>query len=248
MMKKTSKMAAAGVLAAMMALSLAACGGSSNSGAPAPAETQADGSVKTEGRTMKVLNPEEPGAEDALNKAMDAWAAEAGVTLDKMVISHDDQLTKFPSMAKNKDLPDLIQTTRLHQLYPEEFVDMSTVVDTSLFEESALKIVGKDYKSDKISGLPSQFTTTNFYYNKDAFAAAGVEAPTVENPWTWDELYENAAKIQAGGNIKYGFAADVSRARYDILMYANGGSLTVKDGDSFKVAVNSPANVSTQRE
>ena len=245
MMKKTSKMAAAGVLAAMMALSLAACGGSSNSGAPAPAETQADGSVKTEGRTMKVLNPEEPGAEDALNKAMDAWAAEAGVTLDKMVISHDDQLTKFPSMAKNKDLPDLIQTTRLHQLYPEEFVDMSTVVDTSLFEESALKIVGKDYKSDKISGLPSQFTTTNFYYNKDAFAAAGVEAPTVENPWTWDELYENAAKIQADGNIKYGFAADVSRARYDILMYANGGSLTVKDGDSFKVAVNSPANVST---
>ena len=165
--------------------------------------------------------------------------------MDKMVISHDDQLTKFPSMAKNKDLPDLIQTTRLHQLYPEEFVDMSTVVDTSLFEESALKIVGKDYKSDKISGLPSQFTTTNFYYNKDAFAAAGVEVPTVENPWTWDELYENAAKIQAGGNIKYGFAADVSRARYDILMYANGGSLTVKDGDSFKVAVNSPANVST---
>lgn len=245
MMKKTSKMAAAGVLAAMMALSLAACGGSSNSGAPAPAETQADGSVKTEGRTMKVLNPEEPGAEDALNKAMEAWAAEAGVTLDKMVISHDDQLTKFPSMAKNKDLPDLIQTTRLHQLYPEEFVDMSTVVDTSLFEESALKIVGKDYKSDKISGLPSQFTTTNFYYNKDAFAAAGVEAPTVENPWTWDELYENAAKIQAAGNIKYGFVADVSRARYDILMYANGGSLTVKDGDSFKVAVNSPANVST---
>ena len=75
-MKKTSKMAAAGVLAAMMALSLAACGGSSNSGAPAPAETQADGSVKTEGRTMKVLNPEEPGAEDALNKAMEAWAAE----------------------------------------------------------------------------------------------------------------------------------------------------------------------------
>ena len=244
-MKKTSKMAAAGVLAAMMALSLAACGGSSNSGAPAPAETQADGSVKTEGRTMKVLNPEEPGAEDALNKAMEAWAAEAGVTLDKMVISHDDQLTKFPSLAKNKDLPDLIQTTRLHQLYPEEFVDMSTVVDTSLFEESALKIVGKDYKSDKISGLPSQFTTTNFYYNKDAFAAAGVEAPTVENPWTWDELYENAAKIQAAGNIKYGFVADVSRARYDILMYANGGSLTVKDGDSFKVAVNSPANVST---
>ncbi|MFR2849975.1 MAG: extracellular solute-binding protein, partial [Hungatella hathewayi] len=83
------------------------------------------------------------------------------------------------------------------------------------------------------------------YYNIDAFEKAGIEAPTVDNPWTWDELYENAAKLQASGGVKYGFAADVSRARYDILMYANGGSLVVQDGDTFKVNVNCPANVST---
>ena len=45
--------------------------------------------------------------------------------------------------------------------------------------------------------------------------------------------------------MKYGFAADVSRARYDILMYANGGSLTLADGDTFKVNVNCDANVKT---
>lgn len=231
-MRKVVKKAAAGILIAAMAVSMTACGNSSSGKAAG-------------GKTLKVLAPEEPGSEDALNNSIDKWAAEAGVTIERIIISHDDQLTKFPAMAKNKDLPDLIQTTRLHQLYPEEFVDMSKVVDTGLFEESALKIVGKDYKSDKISGLPSQFTTTNFYYNIDAFEAAGIEAPTVDQPWTWDELYENAAKLQQDGGVKYGFAADVSRARYDILMYANGGSLVENDGDSFKVSVNSPANVAT---
>lgn len=148
-------------------------------------------------------------------------------------------------MAKNKDLPDVISTTRLHQLYPEEFVDMSQVVDTSRFEEAALKIVGKDYSSDKISGLPRQFTSTIFYYNADAFEKAGIEAPAEENPWTLDQLYENAKKLQADGGVKYGFACDVSRARYDVLMYENGGSLVTKDGDSFQITVNSPQNAAT---
>ena len=242
-MKKTTKKVMAGLMAAAMAVSLSACGGGdSKEATTAAAGVQAAEAGSLQGKSIKVLAPEEPGSEDALNNAIDKWAAEEGVKVERIIISHDDQLTKFPAMAKNKDLPDLIQTTRLHQLYPEEFVDMSTVVDLDLFEESALKIVGKD---DKISGLPSQFTTTNMYYNIDAFEKAGIEAPTVDNPWTWDELYENAAKLQASGGVKYGFAADVSRARYDILMYANGGSLVVQDGDTFKVNVNCPANVST---
>lgn len=245
-MKKTTKKVMAGLMAAAMAVSLSACGGGdSKEATTAAAGVQAAEAGSLQGKSIKVLAPEEPGSEDALNNAIDKWAAEEGVKVERIIISHDDQLTKFPAMAKNKDLPDLIQTTRLHQLYPEEFVDMSTVVDLDLFEESALKIVGKDYKSDKISGLPSQFTTTNLYYNIDAFEKAGIEAPTVDNPWTWDELYENAAKLQASGGVKYGFAADVSRARYYILMYANGGSLVVQDGDTFKVNVNCPANVST---
>jgi alpha-1,4-digalacturonate transport system substrate-binding protein len=83
------------------------------------------------------------------------------------------------------------------------------------------------------------------YYNEDAFKAAGLEAPTKEKPWTWDELYANAAILQQKAKVKYGFAADVSRARYDILMYANGGSLVEKSADKFKVTVNSEKNVKT---
>jgi alpha-1,4-digalacturonate transport system substrate-binding protein len=122
---------------------------------------------------------------------------------------------------------------------------MSTVVDLNLFEKIPLNIIGKSYTSDVITGLPEQYTTTCFYYNADLFAEAGLEVPTAENPWTWEELYANAALLQEKTAVKYGFAADVSRARYDILMYANGGSLVEKNGDTFKITLNSPQNVAT---
>ena len=253
-MKKMFRKTMAGVMAAALAVgSLSACGGASkpgNGGAPAGGQ-DASGNAGNEnagpitGQTLQVMISEEPGEGDALGSALKKWSEETGNEIKQIIISHDDMLSKFPSMAKNNDLPDLVATTRLHQLYPEEFVDMDTVLDLSQFNGSALKIVGKSYTSDTITGIPDQYTTTCMFYNQDAFAAAGIDAPAIDKPWTWDELYENAKTLQEKGGVKYGFAADVSRARYDILMYAGGGSLVQQDGDTFKVAVNSPENIQT---
>lgn len=229
-------------LAAALAVGLTACGSSDGKGTSSA--TASPGGPVT-GQTIKVMLSEEPSSGDAFNTALKAWEQESGNKVNIMVIPYDDQLTKFPSMAKNNDLPDLVATTRLHQLYPTEFSDLSKVVDTSKFEETALKIVGKDYNSTKITGLTLQYTITNMYYNKDAFQKAGLTAPAAGSPWTWDQLYENAATLQAKGGVKYGFASDVSRARYDILMYANGGSLVEKEGDKFAITVNSEKNVKT---
>lgn len=205
----------AATLAGMMAISLAACGGSTDK------ESAKGESAKGEeggSKTLEILLSEDPKEGDALSMMLDKWSEETGNEVVRNIIAYDDQLTKFPAMAKNNDLPDLIATTRLHQLYPDEFVDLSKEFDTSVFEENALKLVGKDYVSDKITGLPYNYTITCMYYNADAFEAAGLEAPTVEDPWTWDELYANAQTLQDKGGVEYGFAADVSRARYDIMM------------------------------
>jgi alpha-1,4-digalacturonate transport system substrate-binding protein len=160
-----------------------------------------------------------------------------------MVIPYDDQLTKFPLMAKNKDLPDLLTTTRLAHLYPEEFVDFTNVIDTSVFEPKALEIIAKDYIFNQVASLPQQFTITIVFYNADAFAKAGLTPPTVNNPWTIEEVFANGRKLQESGGVKYGVAMDFSRARYDNMMYMNGGSMVVKDGNTFKVAINSPQNI-----
>lgn len=238
------------MLSLVMMASLAGCGTKEAADKPvktpaAEGKTEGSETAAKGGQTIKVMLSEEPGKGDSFAASLHSWEAATGNKVDIMVIPYDDQLTKFPAMAKTNDLPDLIATTRLHQLYPDEFVDLGQVVDTSKFESTALKIVGKDYLSEKITGLPYQYTTTNMYYNKDAFKKAGLEVPTVDAPWTWDQVYENAAKLQASGGVKYGFAADVSRARYDILMYANGGSLVEKEGDAFAITVNSQQNIAT---
>jgi alpha-1,4-digalacturonate transport system substrate-binding protein len=246
-MRKSFSKVLAATLSAAMVFSMVGCGSSNNSSSGTTTEntTESTDTGEVRGKTMKVMISEEPGTDNALKNALDKWAAESGNSYETIILSNDDQKTKFPAMAKNKDLPDLISTVGIHQLYPEEFVDMSTVVDISKFEETPLNIIGKAFTEDVYSGLPVQYTTTSFYYNEDLFTQAGIEAPTAENPWTIDQLYENAALLQEKTGVKYGFAADVSRARYDILMYANGGKLVEKDGDTFKITLNNATNVDT---
>ena len=225
-------------LTLMSSLVLAACSSGAEEGSDNTADNGGTG-------TLSFLLSEEPSETNALNNAIHKWAEETGNEVETLVIPYDDQLTKFPLMVKNNDVPDLVATTRLTRLFPEEFTDLSEEIDTSIFDETALKIISQNYTSDAVYAAPNQYTVTNYYYNKDAFEAAGIEAPTLENPWTLDELYDNAAKLKESGNVKYGLAVDFSRARYDNLMYSNGGSMTEKEGDEFVVTINSDENIQT---
>lgn len=235
---KMKKMISALLLAAVMASTLAACGEEKTGDAAASGEALT-------GQTLQVMLSEEPSTLSALMTTLNKWADETGNKIETIVIPYDDQLTKFPLMAKNQDLPDLIYTTRMTRLYPEEFVDLGDVVDTSIFEEQAIKIISQDYESDANLCLPIQFTITTTYYNADAFEKAGIEVPTEDAPWTLEEMYANAEKLQADGGVKYGAAMDFSRARYDNFMYMNGGSMVEKDGDTFDVTINSDENIAT---
>lgn len=221
-----------GICAATVALS--ACGSNSKKS-----------STSGDSKTMTVLLSEEPSEGNAFTKALDKWKKETGNKVKTIVIPYDDQLTKFPLMLKNKDVPDLVATTRLTMLYPEEFADLSKKMDTSIFDEKALNVINQDYTDDKVLGTPNQYTVSCYFYNKEAFEKAGITAPTVDDPWTLDELYSNAEKLKKDGGVKYGLAVDYSRARYDNLMYSNGGSLVEKNGDSFDITVNSSENVKT---
>ena len=194
-------------------------------------------------KTIKVLLSEEPSQLTAFMTVLQKWAAETGNTVEPIVIPYDDQLTKFPQMARNRDLPDLVYTTRLAHLYPEEFVDFSKELDTSIFEPKALEIIGKPHVFNALKALPIQFTITIVYYNADAFSRASLQPPAVDKPWTVAELFANGKILQERGGVKYGVAVDFSRARYDNMMYMNGGSMVAKTGNTWQVAINSPQNI-----
>ena len=163
-MKKKAARALAGVLTLSMAAALTACGGSDSAKKGGETAAAAESSGPITGQTLSVMLSEEPGEQDALGNVLNHWAEESGNTIKKIIISHDDMRSKFPAMAKNKDLPDIVSTTFLHQIYPDEFVNMEDVVDLSKFNQSALNIVGKSYSSDAITGITEQFTTTCVFY------------------------------------------------------------------------------------
>lgn len=219
---------------ALSVLLFASCGNSKESGGS-----------KEDSKKMTVLLSEEPGEGDAMTTMLNKWADETGNEVETIVIPYDDQLTKFPLMVKNNDVPDLVATTRLTRLYPEEFVDLSDVMDTDIFDKDALQVVSQDYSGKQVLVAPNEYTVTTSFYNKDAFEKAGIEVPTIDKPWTLDELYKNAELLQKNGGVKYGLAMDFSRGRYDNLMYSNGGSMVEKSGDTFKTTINSKENIET---
>lgn len=225
-----------GLLAAVTLLgTLAACGNNSS-------ESKDSGEKSDK---LTVLLSEEPSETNALNIAFKTWAEEKGKELETIVIPYDDQLTKFPLMVKNNDVPDIVATTRLARLYPDEFIDLKDEIDTSVIDDTALKIISQTYSGEQVLVAPNQYTITSYFYNVDAFNKAGIAPPTVENPWTLDQMYDAAEKLKESGGVKYGMAVDFSRARYDNLMYSNGGSMTEKSGDTFDVTINSDENVKT---
>lgn len=194
--------------------------------------------------TLRVMLSEEPTEEHALNNTLNKWSEETGNTVDVLVVPYEDQVTSFRSMAQNNDVPDLVATTQLTRLYPEEFHDLSEDIDSSMFDPTALEVIAQDDEIDsRLLIAPNQYTMSIWFYNADAFAEAGIEAPTADTVWTMDEVYDYAEQLQESGAVNYGLAVDFSRARYDNLMYMDGGSITTRDGDDIKVNVNAPENV-----
>ncbi len=49
-------------------------------------------------------------------------------------------------------------------------------------------------------GVPFLWESLIVLYNRDHFAEAGIEVPTIENPWTWDQMREAATALTVDAN------------------------------------------------
>jgi sn-glycerol 3-phosphate transport system substrate-binding protein len=96
----------------------------------------------------------------------------------------------------------------------------------------------------KVYGVPFQRSTPVMYYNKDAFAAAGLNPD--KPPATWDELISAAQKLtQRDGarTTRWGVELPLEAFNwfYYALTYSNGGQTLSADGN--KVLWDQPKNI-----
>ncbi|MEZ4768895.1 MAG: extracellular solute-binding protein [Caldilineales bacterium] len=112
------------------------------------------------------------------------------------------------------------------------------------FYESAFQVATVD---GKVWAWPLWVTAISLFVNTDILAERGVEPPTMDNPWTWDQFVEAAKQLtftRDDGTQVYGFSSSSKwgAVEYYPLMYIDGGRILSADGTQF--VQNQPEGVS----
>jgi len=168
--------------------------------------------------------------------------------------SYDDSLNKLRAGLQSNDIPAVVQlfdiATRLMvdldvATPVQDFMDAEDF-DTSDFEPNVLAyytVDGKQYS------MPFNTSTPLLYYNKDMFAAAGLD-PEVA-PRTFDEVADYAAKLtqrDASGNVTVSGGAFAIYGWFVEQLLAVSGGYYVdndngRDGAATEALFNSPEGV-----
>lgn len=106
------------------------------------------------------------------------------------------------------DAPDIIRVKSTEQLptYVNKNIIMpldDLLAESELYDENdifpicrdSFRFDGKEFGKGKIYGLPKDWSTSAMWVNTKMFAEAGLEAPTLEDPLTYDEMAEYAKKL-----------------------------------------------------
>jgi raffinose/stachyose/melibiose transport system substrate-binding protein len=203
--KSTRRRGAIALLAAL-GLTVAACGSDSKSSSDttaAPAGTEgASGTEAPSGDEVAIdwwhIQNNDPGKADWQAMA-DAYMAEnPNVKINITVMENEAYKAAIQTNLQAGDVPDLFQSWGGGGLRDQ--VDAGLVRDITDEASSFIGDLGpsavKLYQVDgKQYGVPFNAGMVGFWYNKDLFAKAGIDAP----PATWAELLQDVQKLKDAG-------------------------------------------------
>ncbi|MFI0938192.1 extracellular solute-binding protein [Streptomyces sp. NPDC021020] len=231
-----SRLLPAAALALAAALSLTACGGSSSDSSD-KSPGSAGGSDSPAKLTVWFM--QDSMSDAVVSRFKTSYeAAHKGVTLDIQIQQWDGIGQKIISALASKDAPDVIEVgnTQVAQYAASGGVTDLTDKVADLQGSDWIpgladpgKIDGKQY------GVPWYAANRVVIYNKDLFAKAGITAP----PKTRDEWIQDTTKLNTGGNDGIYLPGQTWYALAGFV-WDEGGDLAVKDGDSWKGALDTP--------
>ncbi|MCX5203535.1 extracellular solute-binding protein [Streptomyces sp. NBC_00237] len=235
-----NRVIATGAATLVMALGLSACGGDGDGGG---------GGDDAKGKTIKVVAADYgTSAADASKPfwekvAKDFEAANAGYKVELQVINWNDIDKTVKTMIAAGNEPDILQTGGYADkvaddlLYKvDDVMSPATKANLSPGFAEAGKVKGAAY------GIPWVASTRTFFYNKKAFATAGITKP----PTTWAEVADAAKKLKEkkAAEIPYALPLGPEETQGETLMWEMGNGGGYKD-DAGKYTLNSAQNVET---
>lgn len=234
---------------AAAALALSACGGQGTGTATGGTGAGTTGGVTELTFWHGMTGPDGP----AVTEVVDAFnASQSDIVVKAEVMPWDVLYQRLLTSVSTPNGPDVIamsasnmpQYAAMGALAPtDDFYSGDDYMDTSVLADAAVdasKFRGVNY------GVPFNISTMMLYWNKDLFAAAGLdpEAP----PTTWDEFEEMASKLTVDENgdgkpeqYAIALADHVTIAMYQPLLWNNGGGVVSEDGTT--AIVDSPESI-----
>ncbi|NLG70966.1 MAG: sugar ABC transporter substrate-binding protein [Chloroflexi bacterium] len=164
------------------------------------------------------------------------WTVEGDTKLEAALAARSD-INVFRVTSPN--LPRYAKQGILSEITP-----FLTEEDKADFYESGFQIATVD---GKVWAWPLWVTAISIFANTEIFEERGVELPSIEDPWTWDEFVEAAKQLtftREDGTQVYGFTSSSKwgAVEYYPLMYIDGGRIVSEDGKTF--VQNQPEGVS----
>ena len=146
----------------------------------------------------------QPTTVAAMNDIVAAWnKSHASIQVQIVPVDvnsvHDKLLTSFVGGTaadivhdEAADIPGFTQQGYLTNLTPLIPKELKAEIPKPLWDTVNF--------SHKITGVPIMSQTYNVFANMDQLKAAGVKAPTVASPWTWDKFRAVAKQLSTNGN------------------------------------------------
>lgn len=215
------------LMAAMMCLSLTACGG----GGSSSGDSGSSGGGSSSDALQVVIwdNNQQAG----IQEICDLFTEETGIKAKVEVKDWDSYWTLLEAGASGGDMPDVFwMHSNNSQIYMnndmllnlDDYIANSDKIDMANYMPEVTELYTYD---DSVYAIPKDYDTIALWYNKKMFDDEGLDYP--DNTWTWDDLYDAAKKLTHDG--QYGIALDTSNEQdcYYNIVYSKGGYILSDD-------------------
>jgi ABC-type glycerol-3-phosphate transport system substrate-binding protein len=147
----------------------------------------------------------QPTTVKAMNAIVDSWnKTHASIQVHVVPVDvnsvHDKLLTNFVGGTAadviHDEAADIAGFTQQGYL-----ANMAPLIPTDLKNEIPASVWSTVNYGHKITGVPIMLQTYNVFANMDQLKAAGIKAPTVAKPWTWDRFRAVSKQLSTNGNF-----------------------------------------------
>lgn len=219
---------ATGLVAATL---LVACApGQSVEEADEPSGPQTIDMSSFEGQELDYLYFTDGPDEAATRAAIAGFEEETGATVNLQIVPFADVERTLQGRINSGTPPEVARVAAWYP-YADALIDLKTYFGDDYPDQFIEGFASAAQDSDgRMLAVPSDLTMNGPFVNLDAFERAGVAVPTADEPWTWEQLVQDATAVQQANGMESAIAIDKSGHRLSTVLSQYGTALIDGEG------------------